>query len=102
MSTILHNLAQADTPHAVEVPPTWSGLAIWALGRFGGILVATAFLAYAWNDSNQSHKAWTERTFMMLEAKSLNEAKLAAALAELSKAIDAIAQDAREAHRIRP
>ena len=100
MSTAtLHSIAQSDTPSTVEVPATWSGLVIWALGRFGGIAVATAFAVYAWNDSNESHKAQTERLFLMLEAKATNEAKLTSTLAELSKAIDAIAQDARQAHR---
>ena len=41
----IRRLAQSDTPSAVEVPNTWAGLMIWAVGRFGvGMLLAAASL----------------------------------------------------------
>lgn len=40
----LHDIAQSDTPSAIEVPKTWQGLIVWAVARFGvGILVAAVF-----------------------------------------------------------
>lgn len=47
MQKALHSIASVDAPASVEIPSSWAGLAMWAVGRFGGILVATAFLAYA-------------------------------------------------------
>lgn len=100
MSTdTLHRIAQSDTPATVDVPQTWSGLAVWALGRFGGIVVATAFLAYAWNDSNETHKRQTERLIAILESKSRTETELSMALSKLSTAIDEVSREARQAHR---
>jgi len=94
----LHRIAQSDTPVIVDVPQTWSGLAVWALGRFGGIVVATAFLAYAWNDSNETHKRQTERLITILESKSKTETELSMALSKLSTAIDELSREARQAH----
>lgn len=70
MQKALHSIASVDAPASVEIPSSWAGLAMWAVGRFGGILVATAFLAYAWNDSNETHKKQTERLILMLEARA--------------------------------
>ena len=100
MSTdALHRIAQADTPSQVEVPATWHGLVIWALGRFGGIVIATLFLAYAWYDSNESHKRQMERMMLIMESKARNEAELSMALSKLSVAIDQMGIEARQAHR---
>lgn len=99
MTDQIHTYAQSDTPATVQVPASWTGLAIWALGRFGGIVVATAFLVYAWNDSNTSHKRQTERLIEILESKSRTETELSLTLAKLTTAIDGIAAEARTAHR---
>ena len=96
--SVIHRIAQSDTPQTVDVPETWSGLAVWALGRFGGIVVATAFLAYAWHDGNESHKRQTERLIAILESKARTDTELSMALMRLSVAIDEVAKDAREAH----
>jgi hypothetical protein len=44
----LHQLAQNDTPAAVEVPKSFNGLVIWALARFGGgaIFAVACFWVY--------------------------------------------------------
>ncbi len=101
-ASVLHRIAQSDTPQMVDVPETWSGLIVWALGRFGGIVVATAFLAYAWHDGNESHKRQTERLITLLENKARTDTELATALKGLSVAIDEVAKDAKAAHFTRP
>jgi hypothetical protein len=97
-ASAIHRIAQQDTPQMVDVPDTWSGLIVWALGRFGGIVVATAFLAYAWHDGNESHKKQTERLITLLENKARTDTELATALKGLSVAIDEVAKDAKQAH----
>ena len=101
-ASVIHRIAQLDTPQTVDVPGTWSGLIVWALGRFGGIVVATAFLAYAWHDGNESHKKQTERLITILENKARTDTELAGALRGLSGAIDDLAKEARQAHFSRP
>jgi hypothetical protein len=40
----LADLANSDTPSAVKVPPTWSGILAWATIRYGlGIVMAAVF-----------------------------------------------------------
>jgi hypothetical protein len=40
----LADLANSDTPSAVKVPPTWSGIIAWATIRYGlGIIMAAVF-----------------------------------------------------------
>lgn len=62
--------------------------------------MATAFLAYAWNDTNEAHKRQTERLIEILEAKSRTETELSMTLAKLTTTIDTLAQEARSAHRL--
>ena len=94
----LHAIAESDTPSKVQVPQTLTGLLVWAIGRFGGIVVATAFLAYAWNDSNEANKKQTERLIVILEGKSKTDTELSGALLKLSVAINEVAAEARAAH----
>lgn len=42
----LHTFAQNDTPSQIEIPNTWHGLIVWAVGRFGIGVVFTGLLAY--------------------------------------------------------
>ncbi len=97
-TSTLHRIAQSDTPQMVDVPETLSGLVIWAIGRFGGIVVATAFLAYAWHDGNETRKKETDRLITLLENKARTDTELATALKGLSVAIDEVANDAKQAH----
>jgi len=97
-ASALHRIAQSDTPQMVDVPETLSGLLIWAIGRFGGIVVATAFLAYAWHDGNETRKKETDRLITLLENKARTDTELATALRGLSVAIDEVAKDAKQAH----
>lgn len=46
----LHQAAQADTPHGVEVPNTPNGIILWLLGRFGVAVVFAASTFYVYQD----------------------------------------------------
>lgn len=102
MQKALHSIASIDTPATVEIPSSWAGLAMWAVGRFGGILVATAFLAYAWNDSNETHKKQTERLILMLEARASSDVALASALKDVSVVLGELKAEAKAAHHKQP
>ena len=66
----MRKLAQSDTPAEIVVPNTWSGIVIWAIGRFGvGVLMAAVFAyglreVYADNKSliSQQMEAFREQT----------------------------------------
>ena len=42
----IHSFAENDTPAQIEIPNTWYGLIVWAVGRFGIGVVFTGLLAY--------------------------------------------------------
>lgn len=46
----LHQTAQVDTPHYVEVPATNNGILLWLLGRFGVAVVFAASTFYVYRD----------------------------------------------------
>jgi hypothetical protein len=66
----LAELANSDTPSAVKVPPTWSGIIAWATIRYGlGIVMAAVFglaTRQVYNDlqiqQSQLLKAYIEAT----------------------------------------
>jgi hypothetical protein len=86
---------QQDTP---KLDGSWASLIVWAFGRFGGIIIGTAFLAYAWNDSNETHKRQTERLISILEARSASDTELARALNQLSDVVAQLKREAEVAH----
>lgn len=43
----IHDIASKDTPEKVEVPNTFAGLMMWAVGRFGGTAVIAIAAAWA-------------------------------------------------------
>ena len=94
----LKTIATTDTPEAVNVDGSWASLIIWAFGRFGGIIIGTAFLAYAWNDSNETHKRQTERLISILEARSASDTELARALNQLADVVAQLKREAEVAH----
>lgn len=79
----LHVVANSDTPAAVEVPKTMSALAVWAVGRFGGIIVATLFAAYAAHTLWMAHTVQTERMFVFQERRVDADLRLAEAISSI-------------------
>jgi Holliday junction resolvasome RuvABC endonuclease subunit len=43
----IHHVAKNDTPEGVQVPNTFAGLVMWAVGRFGGAAIIAIAAAYA-------------------------------------------------------
>lgn len=98
MAPRLHQLAEDDTPSRVQVPATWSGLLVWAVGRFGvGILMAAACgwaLMRVYEDLST-----TQRELMQLlrdEARAKSE--MTVTLNELRQAIAEVSRESRNAH----
>lgn len=101
MSTdTLHQIAQNDTPAAVHVPPTTNGLIVWAIGRFGGIVVATFLASAAAWTLYGDHKAQNERMFQILERKLESDIRLADAISKMTQAVNELGVEARSAHRV--
>lgn len=99
----LHSLAQSDTPAAVDIPNTPSGLIAWAIVRIGPALVlAVAFIgAVMWAVNKvYSDLAETNRTVLeLVRGQSISNGTTAAAIQELSKQVENNTRAMEEAHR---
>lgn len=84
----LHQMAQADTPAAVQVPNTWQGLIVWATARFGvGMIVAAAF-AYSTKVVYEDMRSDRERLLQAYQENTRVVESFAGRLSELTKSID--------------
>lgn len=84
---------------SADTPKTLPSLFVWLVHHFGGIIISTAFLAYAWMDINTAHKAQTERLIQILESRAKADAELAATLTQLKMALQEVSLEAKAAHR---
>lgn len=96
---MIHDVARRDTPEQVEVPETWAGLAIWALGRFGGVLLLAGAASYASVRVYDDLGRQQERMMLMIEKRSETDVQMTQVLLGLKAALDELARDARTAHR---
>lgn len=98
----VHSLAQADTPAIVDVPNTWSGLLIWAVGRFGsGILIAAlcvAGIVRVYGDLKEQNQA----LITLIKEQTAASSGLQSALHELKTSLSLVATEAKRAHGDRP
>lgn len=99
MTQIIHKLAQADTPATVDVPKTKYGLALWAVGRFGGSIIVCAVCLYALNIVYGNMMDMTNRMLLMLEARAVADTKLAGALDALTQKVEEIKETQRRIDR---
>lgn len=101
MSTkeMLHVVAEGDTPNSVTIPKDWNGLLLWAVGRFGGIIIATIMCAYALQHVYADMQVTNQRILLLMEARAASDVKLAEALSQLSRMVDDIRREAADAHR---
>jgi hypothetical protein len=96
--TQIARIANADTPSNVEVPDTWNGIIIWAVGRFGsGIIMAAAF-AYAASVVYKDDHLLIDRVMTAFEARSKTDTELAAALTALTRQLADMRDEVRDAH----
>lgn len=52
----LHETAQANTPSTVNVPQTWGGLIVWAVGKWGVGVVFLMLLVPVYQDLKASNQ----------------------------------------------
>lgn len=91
-------MAQADTPEAVQIPNTWAGLAVWAVGRFGiGALVAAVFWQ-AWREERLHSHTRNDKLVEILESRAKIDAEMSLALGNLTRSIDDMRREAGNAH----
>jgi hypothetical protein len=95
MTEPLHRFAESDTPSQVNVPNSWPGLIIWALGRFGIGLVFAYGLWVVYGDLKETNK----QMMAILQARAVADADLARSLTELTMAITQTVNEARTAHK---
>lgn len=56
----LHQLAESTTPAEVEIPKTYTGLIVWAVGKWGIGIVFAAFLIPVYQDLKASNQRLAE------------------------------------------
>ena len=92
MDTTAQHVAQMDTPQAVNVPNSLTGLIVWATGRFGvGVLMAVAF-AYATNKVYQDYRLLTDRMITAFENRAKVDTETATTLQAQTTAIASLTQ----------
>lgn len=105
----MRQLAQDDTPAKVDVPEGWSGILVWAVGRFGvGILMALACgwaLTRVYDDLraqqvliSEMHQTQNESLILLLKEDVKAKVEMTVTLNELRAAISQVSADSREAH----
>lgn len=99
MTDTLHQIAQNDTPAAVQVPPTLNGLIVWAVGRFGGGILLAAACAWALSKVYDDHAKQTDRMMTLLEARAAADSQLATAMLSVKMSIEDLTKEARAAHK---
>lgn len=98
-------LAAADTPAAVEVPSTWAGLIVWAVGRFGVSILFSVVMGYAIREVYYDSKARQDQLMQYVIERNATDAKRAVADSELAKslallgeAVESMCDEAKRAH----
>jgi len=94
----LHQIAETDTPQNVSVPNSWQALMVWAIGRFGGIVIATGMASYAAVTLYADHKVTNERLLSQIEKQATSNLVLSEAISSLRLAINEVSLEARHAH----
>ena len=98
----VHSLAQADTPAIVDVPNTWSGLLIWAVGRFGsGILIAAlcvAGIVKVYGDLKEQNQA----LITLIKEQTAASSGLQSTLSELKTSLLLVVNEVKRVHGEHP
>lgn len=108
MAPQIRQLAQDDTPSKVEVPDGWSGIIVWAVGRFGvGIMMAVACgwaLMRVYDDLRaqqvqiqEMHRTQNESLITLMREDVRAKVEMTVTLNELRAAISQVAADSRAA-----
>lgn len=52
----MHQMAQSTTPEGVDIPKSYTGLAVWAAGKWGIGIIFAAFLVPVYQDLKASNQ----------------------------------------------
>lgn len=102
MPPVLHQIAEADTPSAVQIPNSKYGLIMWLVGRFGGGILIAAFAVYAWRDTNEEHKKLTADVLTAYREQASVQAKTVATMEQLTRTLERLTTDAERLHAAQP
>ncbi len=88
MSTApLHQIAENDTPTAVQLPSSLHGLVVWAMGRTGGGILPAASYASSLSKGYKYQRTQTDRMRILLEGRAGADSQLVAALFSVKASI---------------
>jgi hypothetical protein len=99
MTRQIHSFAQEDTPAKVQVPQSWAGIIMWAIGRFGGGIVIAAVCAYMLDRVYADYQRQNIAVLLALTQQTEVNAKNVVVMEELRKTIQELTNEARSAHR---
>jgi hypothetical protein len=97
------DLAQRRTPDGVNVPREgYSGLIVWAVGEFGGMIVAVALMVMVYFDQKEAKIQADARMYEFMLSRMKLDADLNSTITNLRQSIADMAMEARNAHNNRP
>lgn len=63
-----HGIAQSNTPSGVEVPHTWTGIVVWAVGKFGIGIIGFIAIVPLYLDLKASNERFAKITEANIQA----------------------------------
>lgn len=64
----IHAAAQSQTPAEIDVPKSWAGLLVWAVGKWGAGAVFLILLFPVYSDLKESNARFVEMSRANVEA----------------------------------
>lgn len=95
----LKKFADQDTPAAVDVPDSYAGLLVWAVGRFGTSIVVGALCAWFLTRVYTDYHAQTDRLIGIFEKRAVVDADLVESLREVQGSVTALTTEVRTLNR---
>lgn len=93
----LHAHANQSTPQGVEIPKTYTGLLVWAIGKWGVGVVFLALLVPVYQDLKSSNQRLADISVANVEVLRALAARVDAATERVGRIDDAVRR--LEAHR---
>jgi hypothetical protein len=90
MTDQLHTLATNSTPQSVEVPKTYAGLIVWAVGKWGIGIVFAAFLVPVYQDLKASNQRVADITQASVQAITALASKIESTNAHVQRIDESI------------
>lgn len=81
----LHSAAESSTPSGINIPQTWGGLLVWALGKWGIGVVFLAMLVPVYQDLKASNATLAEISSANVRVLESLAAKVEASNAAISR-----------------